>query len=143
MPSKHSRSQKLWQFVQKLLVESGCRISQRRDDFCALLWRLVSHGGALTIAAKEGPGAHRPARRQSGADAAPNASYEPGKPGCRPWPHLPAGAEIRERRQPHRGQPVAANLPNPAGASRVLLRGRSERISATRLQWKYVIDGPD
>src|SRR5262245_29304913 len=62
---------------------------------------------------------------------------------CRTRPHLPAGAEIRERRQPHRGEPVAANVPYLAGASRVLLRGRAERISATRLQWKRVIDGPD
>src|SRR5262249_44635434 len=54
-------------------------------------------------------------------------------------PHLPAGAEIRERHQPHRGQPVAAHLPYPSGASSVLLRGRAERISATRLQWKRVI----
>src|SRR5262245_6270884 len=29
--------------------------------------------------------------------------------------HLPASAEKRERRQPHRGQPVAANLPYPSG----------------------------
>ena len=39
-------------------------------------------------------------------------------------------------------QPVAANVPYPAGASRVLLRGRAERISATRLR-KRVIGGPD
>jgi len=32
--------------------------------------------------------------------------------------------------QPHRGEPVAANVPYPAGASSVLLRGRAERISA-------------
>ena len=32
------------------------------------------------------------------------------------------------------GQPVAANLPYPSGASNVLLRGRAEHISATRLQ---------
>src|SRR5262245_56502412 len=65
------------------------------------------------------------------------------KLGCRTRPHLPAGAEIRERRQPHRGEPVAATLPYPSGASSVLLRGRAERISATRVQWKRVIDGPD
>src|SRR5262245_13981105 len=35
------------------------------------------------------------------------------------------------------------NVPYPAGASRVLLRGRAERLSATRLQWKRIIDGPD
>jgi hypothetical protein len=28
-----------------------------------------------------------------------------------PRPHLPAGAEIRERRQPHRGEPIAATVP--------------------------------
>jgi transcriptional regulator with XRE-family HTH domain len=52
----------------------------------------------------------------------------------------------------NRGQPIAANLPHSSGASSVLLRGhgfdaddrsRAERISATRLQWKRVIDGPD
>src|SRR6516164_5880196 len=103
----------------------------------------VSHGGSLIIAAKEGPEPHRPARRQPVADAPPNACNEPGKAGCRTRPHLPAGAEIRERCQPHRGEPVAANVPYPSGASSVLLRGRAERISATRLQWKRVIDGPD
>src|SRR5215831_7793120 len=102
-----------------------------------------AHGGSLTIAAKEGPESHRPARRQPGADAPPNACNEPGKAGCRTRPHIPAGAEIRERRQPHRGESLAANVPYPAGASSVFLRGRAERISATRLQWKRVIDGPD
>src|SRR5262249_45570764 len=57
--------------------------------------------------------------------------------------HLPASAEMREGRQPHRGQPVAANLTYPAGASGVLLRGRAKRISATRFQWKRVSDGPN
>src|SRR5262249_8254871 len=56
---------------------------------------------------------------------------------------LPAGAEIRERRPTHRSEPVAANVPYPAGASGVLLRGRAERTSTTRLQRKRVIDGPD
>src|SRR6516165_11596724 len=103
----------------------------------------ISHGGSLTIAAKEGPEPHRPARRQPDADAPHYARNEPGKAGCRTRSQLPASAEIRERRQPHRGEPVAANLPYPSGASSVLLRGRAERISATRLQWKRVIDGPD
>jgi transcriptional regulator with XRE-family HTH domain len=31
---------------------------------------------------------------------------------------------------PYRGQPIAANLPYPSGASRVLLRERAKRISA-------------
>jgi DNA-binding XRE family transcriptional regulator len=35
---------------------------------------------------------------------------------------------------PHRGRSVTANLPYPSGASRVLLRGRAESISASRLQ---------
>jgi hypothetical protein len=35
------------------------------------------------------------------------------------------------------------NLPHSAGADSVLLRGRAERISATRLPWKRVIDCPD
>src|SRR5512132_3359990 len=92
---------------------------------------------------EEGPEPHRPARRQAGADAPHDAFNEPGKAGCRTRPHLPAGAEIRERHQPHRGQPIAANVPYPSGANSVLLRGRAERISATRLQWKRVIDGRD
>src|SRR6516162_6746488 len=93
-----------------------------------------AHGGSLTIAAKEDPEPHRPARRRSGAHAPHYACNEPGKAGCRTQPHLPAGAEIRERYQPHRGRPVAATLPCPSGASRVLLRGRAECFSATRLQ---------
>src|SRR6516165_6478577 len=45
--------------VQKLLVESGCRMSQRRDDFFAHSFSERSaHGGSLTIAAKEGPYSH-------------------------------------------------------------------------------------
>src|SRR5262249_15343196 len=83
-----------------------------------------------------------PIDQPPGADAPPNACNEPGEAGCRTRPYLPAGAEIRERRQPHRGQQVAANVPYPAGASRVLLRGRAERISARWLR-KRVIDGPD
>src|SRR5262249_4641916 len=73
------------------------------------------------------------------AEDTENACNEPGKAGCRTRPHIPAGAEIRERRQPHRGEPLAANVPYPAGASSVLLRGRAERISATRLQWKAAV----
>jgi hypothetical protein len=42
--------------------------------------------------------------------------------------------------QPHRSGPVAANLAHSAGACSVLLRGRAERISATRLPSKRVID---
>jgi transcriptional regulator with XRE-family HTH domain len=49
----------------------------------------------------------------------------------------------KNEHQSHRGQPVAANLPYPSGASSVLLRGRAERINATRFPWKRVIDGPD
>src|SRR6516164_9527504 len=118
-------------------------MSQRRDDFAHSFSIAVSHGSSLTIAAKEGPEPHRPARRRPRAHAPHYACNEPGKAGCRTRPHLPAGAEIRERRQPHRGQPVAANVPYPAGASIVLLRGRAERISATRLHWKRVIGDPD
>src|SRR5262249_7046607 len=44
--------------------------------------------------------------------------------------------------EPHRGQPITANLSHPAGASSILLRGRAERISATGLR-KRVIDGRD
>src|SRR6516225_2549289 len=100
----------------------------------------ISHGGSLTIAAKEGPEPHRPPRRQPGADAPHYAGNEPGATGRGARHHLPASAEMRERRQPHRGQPIAANLTYPSGASSFFLRGRAERISATRLQWKRVID---
>src|SRR5262249_35741717 len=103
-------------------------------------------------ARKEGPEPHRPTRGQPRADAPHDACNGPASAGCRTRPHLPAGAEIRERHQPHRGQPIAANLPHSSGASSVFLRGhgfdaddrsRAERISATRLPWKRVIDGPD
>src|SRR5262249_44409254 len=50
----------------------------------------------------------------------------PGEARCRTRPQLPAGTEIREGRQPHRGRPIAATLPYPAGATRVLLRGRAK-----------------
>ena len=50
-------------------------------------------------------------------------------------------AEMRGRRQPRRGQPIAANLTCPSGATSAFLRGRAECISATRLQWRRVIDG--
>src|SRR5262249_10444253 len=103
----------------------------------------ISHGGSLTIAAKEDPEPHRPARRGPGADAPQGAGNEPGATGRGARHHLPASAEMREGRQPHRGQPVAANLTYPAGASGVLLRGRAKRISATRFQWKRVSDGPN
>ena len=33
--SKKRHSRKLRDLVQKLFVESGCRMSQRRDDFCS------------------------------------------------------------------------------------------------------------
>src|SRR5215467_7808678 len=102
-----------------------------------------AHGGSLTIAAEEGPEPHRPARRQPGADAPHYACNEPGATGRCARHHLPASAEKRERRQPHRGEPVAANLSNPSGAGGVFFRGRAERIRATRLQWKRVVDGPD
>src|SRR5215471_11177767 len=102
-----------------------------------------SNGGSLTIAAKEGPEPHRPARRGPGADAPQDAGDEPGATGRGARHQLPASAEMRERRQPHRGQPIAANLTCPSGATSVFLRGRAECISATRLQWKRVVDGPD
>src|SRR5262249_56808047 len=79
----------------------------------------------------------------AGAHAPHYACNEPGKVGCCTRPRLPAGAEIRERHEPHRGQPVAANLANPSGASSVFLRGLAERINAIRLQWKRVVGGPD
>jgi hypothetical protein len=39
-------------------------MSQRWDDFLLIALASGSHGGSLTIAAKEGPEPHRPARRQ-------------------------------------------------------------------------------
>src|SRR5262252_7825376 len=93
----------------------------------------VSHGAPLYHWQEGGPEPYRPARRQPRAHAPPNACNEPGEARCRTRPQLPAGTEIREGRQPHRGQPIAATLPYPAGATRVLLRGRAQRISATRL----------
>src|SRR5262249_21217032 len=145
-PCWRSRCQKLGTdrpFVQKLVVESGCRMSQRRDDFLLIA---LATGSAmavrLSLPRKKAP---NPIDQHVGSRLRmpPNACNEPGKAGCRTRPHLPAGAEIRERCQPHRGEPVAANVPYPSGASRVLLRGRAERTSATRVQWKRVIDGPD
>src|SRR5262249_22258682 len=70
-----------------------------------------------TIATKKAPEPHRQARRPPRAHAAQDACNEPGEAGCRTRPHLPAGAEIRERHQPHGGQPVAANVRYPSGAS--------------------------
>src|SRR5262249_44839818 len=117
-------------FVQKLLVEPGCRVSQRRDDSFSKRSAMAARS---QFAPKDGPEPHRPVCRQPGAYAPQDAWNEPGKAGWSTRPHLPAGAEIREGRQPHRGEPVATNLPCPSGASRVLLRGRAERVSATRL----------
>src|SRR5215472_4785054 len=97
-----------------------------------------AHGGSLTIAAKEGSEPHRPAHRGPGADAPQDAGNEPGATGRGARHHLPASAEKRERHQPHRGQPVAANLPYPSGASSVLFRGRAKCSSTAR-----VTDGPD
>src|SRR5215510_8230662 len=131
------------------LLSKNCSLN--RDVECPSVRTIFAHSSSersalavrLQFAAKDGPEPHRPACRQAGVDAPQGACNEPAKAGCRTRPHLPAGAEIRERHHPHRGEPVAANLPYPSGASRVLLRGRAERISATRLQWKRVIDGPD
>src|SRR5215813_6877985 len=100
-----------------------------------------SHGGPLTIAAKEDPEPHRPARRRAGAHAPQDAGNEPGATGRCAWHHLPASAEKRDRHQSHRSGPVAANLPHPAGAGSFLLRGGTKCSSTTRLQWKRVIDG--
>src|SRR5262249_18729826 len=47
--------------------------------FCSYLYRPVSHGASLCICREEGPGPHRPARRQPGADAPYFACNEPGK----------------------------------------------------------------
>jgi transcriptional regulator with XRE-family HTH domain len=47
----------------------------------AFVLRVVSHGGSLAVAAKEGPEPNRPARRQPGADAPHDACDEPGKLG--------------------------------------------------------------
>src|SRR5262249_48530298 len=116
----------------KMLVESGCRMSQRRDDFCSYSERSAM-AVRLQFAAKDGPEPHRPVCRQPGAYALQDACNEQGKAGWRTRAYLPAGAEIRERRQPHRGEPIAANVPYPTGVDRVLLRGRAERVSATRL----------
>src|SRR5215813_5207981 len=134
----------------KIFLRACCKIRSGKaasgEETCnrrASKRKESSHGGSLTIAAKEGPGPHRPACRQPGADAPHYACNEPRKAGCRTRPHLPAGAEIRERHQPHRGQPVAANLPYPAGPGSFLLRGRAKCSSAARLQRKRVIDGPD
>src|SRR5262245_1416433 len=119
------------------------RYSGRRDDFRSIALSAVSHAGSLTIAAKEGPEPHRHSRWPPRAHAPQDACNEPGKAGCRTRPHLPAGAKIREWQKPHRGQPVAANLPYSSGASSVVLRGCAYRISATRLRWKRVIGEPD
>src|SRR5262249_22953814 len=81
----------------------------------------VSHGAPLYHWQEGGPEPYRPARRQPRAHAPPNACNEPGEARCRTRPQLPAGTEIREGRQPHRGRPIAATLPYPAGATRVLL----------------------
>jgi hypothetical protein len=62
----------------------------------AFLLRVVSHGGSLAVAAKEGPEPNRPARRQPGADAPHDACNESDETGRCARPHLPAGAEIRE-----------------------------------------------
>src|SRR5262249_23232948 len=138
---RHPDSTSNFWTVQKLLVESGCRMSQRRDDFCSYSERSAM-AVRLQFAAKDGPEPHRPACRQACADAPQDACNEPGGAGCRTRPQLPAGTEIREGHEPHRGEPVAANVPYLAGAGRVLLRGRAERISATGLR-KSVIDGRD
>src|SRR6516165_1127246 len=125
--------------VRTDLLSKNCSLN--RDVECPSVSTIFAHSSSersamavrLQFAAKDGPEPHRSACRQASADAPQDACNEPAKAGCRTRPHLPAGAEIRERRQPHRGEPVAANVPYPAGAGRVLLRGRAERISATRL----------
>src|SRR5215831_2873792 len=75
---------------------------------------------------QEGPKPDRQTRWQPGAHAPLDACNEPGEAGRRTRPYLPAGTEIRERHEPHRGEPAAANLPHFAGTGGVLLRGRTE-----------------
>src|SRR5262249_25084597 len=48
----------------------------------------------------------------------------------------------KNEKGPHRSEPVAANLPHPAGAGSFLLRGRA-RCSAARLPRERVIGCPD
>src|SRR5215469_2722617 len=135
-------------------IRAGCPTSSKncslnRDVECLSVGTIIAHsfsersahGGSLTIAAKEGPEPHRPARRRAGAHAPQDAGNEPGATGRCAWHQLPASAEKRDRHQSHCSGPVAANLPHPAGAGSFLLRGRTKCSSATRLQWKRVIDG--
>src|ERR1700690_1995798 len=79
---------------------------------------------------EEVPQSDRQARRLARAHASDDVEHESGKARGRPWPHLPASAEIREGHQPHRRQPTAANFQYPAGAGLVFLRRRAEYAGA-------------
>src|SRR5262249_56597481 len=87
---------------------------------------------------KERPTPNRRAHRTPGADAPQEACNEPDATGQRTRHHLPASAENLDRHQSHRSEPVAANVPHPAGAGSFLLQGRAKCSSAARLPQKRV-----
>src|SRR6516225_10411516 len=84
-------------------IRAGCPTSSKncslnRDVECLSVGTIFAHsfskrsahGGSLTIAAKEGPEPHGPARRQPGAHAPQDAGNEPGATGRCARHHLPA-----------------------------------------------------
>ncbi|CAA9285272.1 MAG: Transcriptional regulator, partial [uncultured Craurococcus sp.] len=68
------------------------------------------------------PEPHRCACRHAGSPPPHPARHEPGKARRGARPHLPAGAEIRARREPHRRQPALRPRPRSRRADRLLLR---------------------
>src|ERR1700693_1261268 len=65
---------------------------------------------------QKGAEPNRQTCRQPRAHAPDDAQHEPREArGC-PGSHVPTSTEVRERHQPHRRQPPAADFANPSGA---------------------------
>src|SRR6516225_7037348 len=137
-------------FVQKSLVESGFEYPSVRMIFAHSFRERSAMAPRYTVATKKAP---NPIDQHVGSRVLIlRMMLAMGQQALGAALGLTFQQVQKYEKGTNRGQPIAANLPHSSGASSVLLRGhafdaddrsRAERISATRLQWKRVIDGPD
>src|ERR1039458_7564465 len=103
------------------------------DCIDAAIYDITLHNSRIgDVYGQEDPQSDRQARGLARAHASDDVEHESGEARRRPWPHLPASAEIREGHQPHRRQPPAANFQYPASAGFIFLRRRAEYAGAYR-----------
>src|SRR5450631_269154 len=112
------------------LATKRCEIT---DCIDAANYDITLHNSLIgDLYGEEVPKSDRQARGFARAHASDDVEHESGEARRRPWPHLPAGAEVREGHQPHWRQPPAANFQYPAGAGFIFLRRRAEYAGSYR-----------